>query len=89
MIPSLASILTASAALLAVLGLIWLASRATRLGGLATTRRTGARLLGVEEAIALDPRRRLHLVRCEGRRVLLLTGGGQDVVVGWLPEASP
>ncbi len=88
MIPSLPSILTAFGSLVAVLGLIWLASRATRLGGLAT-RRTGSRVLGVEEAIALDPRRQLTLIRCDGRRVLLLTGGGQDVVVGWLPDAAP
>jgi flagellar protein FliO/FliZ len=41
--------------------------------------------------LALDSGRRLHLVRCEGRDVLLLTGGPQDVVVGWLPdrEAAP
>jgi flagellar protein FliO/FliZ len=80
-------ILTAIAALLAVLALIWAASRAAKLGGIGK-RRTAGRLLLVEEAIALDPRRRLHLVSCEGRRVLLLTGGGQDVVVGWLPDRA-
>ena len=35
------------------------------------------------EVIALDSRRRLYLIECEDSRVLLLTGGGQDVVVGW------
>ena len=88
LLPSFSSVLTAFASLAAVLGLIWLASRATRWGGLAT-RGAGSRLLGVEETVALDQRRRLSLVRCEGRRVLLLTGGGQDVVVGWLPDAAP
>jgi flagellar protein FliO/FliZ len=44
--------------------------------------------LGVEQTIALGPRRRLVLVRCGSRRVLLLTGGAQDVVVGWLQPES-
>lgn len=42
------------------------------------------RSLVVTETIALDARRRLHLVRHGERSVLLLTGGGNDVVVGWL-----
>jgi hypothetical protein len=41
--------------------------------------------LRVEETLALDPRRRLVLLSCDGRGVLLLTGP-QDQVVGWLPE---
>jgi hypothetical protein len=28
------------------------------------------------------------LLRCDGRNLLLLTGGGQDLVLGW-PEAPP
>jgi len=88
MFPGLSTLLTALAALAAVLGLIWLASRAARLGGLAP-RRPGGHCLTVRDAIALDSRRRLHLVRCDGRDVLVLTGGGQDVVVGWLPEQRP
>ena len=42
------------------------------------------RLLAVQDMLALDPRRRLYLVKCDQRRVLLLVGGAQDVVVGWL-----
>ena len=83
----LQSIATACAALLAVLALIWVASRAARLGGIAA-RRNPTGLLKVQETVALDPRRRLHLLGCDGRRVLLLTGGGQDIVVGWLPERA-
>jgi flagellar protein FliO/FliZ len=51
----------------------------------------GSRLVAVQ-SLALDQRRRLHLVTCDGRQVLLLTGGAQDVVVGWLPphgESTP
>lgn len=73
----------ALAALFAVIGLILLAQRAARWGGLAPRlARAGGRLVLVE-AVALDPRRRLTLVRCDGREVLLLTGGAQDLVVGW------
>ena len=44
----------------------------------------------MQDVLALDARRRLHLVKCDQRRVLLLTGGAQDVVVGWLdPEEPP
>ena len=76
--------LQAAAALAAVLLLIWLASRAYRAGS--GPPRAGRRL-AVQEALALDPRRRLLLLRCDGREVLLLTGGGQDAVIGWLPPA--
>lgn len=82
------SILSAVAALAAVLALIWLAGRAARFGGLAKRPSVG-RSLAVQDVIALDTRRRLHLVKCDDRRVLLLTGGGQDVVVGWLDRAEP
>jgi hypothetical protein len=44
--------------------------------------------LRLEQTIALDARRRLLLVRCGGRRVLLMTGGPQDAVVGWLDAPS-
>jgi flagellar protein FliO/FliZ len=48
--------------------------------------RAGTGRLRIEEALALDARRRLLIVRCDGRALLLLTGGAQDQVVGWLPE---
>lgn len=43
--------------------------------------------LAVEQVLPLDGRRRLCIVRCDRRRVLLLIGGAQDVVVGWLDDA--
>jgi flagellar protein FliO/FliZ len=75
----------AAAALAAVLGLVLLAGRVLRAAGLAPAAKGGGRL-GVTETLALDARRRLVLVRCDGRDVLLLTGGPADQVVGWLPE---
>jgi len=82
------SILTAVAALAAVLALIWLAGRLARFGGMAQ-RPANGRVLAVQDMIALDSRRRLHVVKCEDRRVLLLTGGAQDIVVGWLDREDP
>ena len=73
----------ALAALCAVIGLILLAQRAARWGGLAPRPPGPGGRLRLVEAIALDPRRRLTLVRCDGREVLLLTGGPQDLVIGW------
>jgi flagellar protein FliO/FliZ len=71
-------------ALIGVVALIFLTQRAVRASGL-YRRHTGQRL-SVIEALAIDPRRRLHLVRCDDRTVILLTGGTQDLVVGWLQE---
>ncbi|MBR0683095.1 hypothetical protein GXW74_21575 [Roseomonas eburnea] len=86
MIPDLMQWLTAAAALIGVLALILLAARLARGAGL--TPRAGGGRLRVEDSLPLDARRRLVLVRCDGRNLLLLTGGAQDLVVGWLPEAG-
>jgi flagellar protein FliO/FliZ len=77
------SILTAVAALIAVVFLIWLAGRAARFGGMARRPANGGAMT-VQDVLALDARRRLHLIKCDDRRVLLLTGGAQDIVVGWV-----
>lgn len=86
MTPDITQWLTAAAALAGVLGLILLAARLARGAGLAP--RAGEGRLRVEETLALDARRRLVLVRCDGRGLLLLTDGAQDQVVGWLPESG-
>ncbi|MGX9962792.1 hypothetical protein ACVFYP_05685 [Roseomonas sp. F4] len=77
--------LTAAAALVAVLAALLLAGRAARAAGMGA--RAGRRL-ALEETLALDGRRRVMLLRCDGRGLLLLTGGTQDVVLGWLPDES-
>jgi flagellar protein FliO/FliZ len=43
-----------------------------------------ARTLAIEQTLALDPRRRLLLIRCDGRQLLLLTGGPEDLLIGWM-----
>ncbi len=72
----------AGGALAVVMVLLWLVARGLRASGL--TPRAGRRL-AVQEVLALDTRRRLLLLRCDGREVLVLTGGSQDAVLGWLP----
>jgi flagellar protein FliO/FliZ len=87
---SLANWLTAGIALLFVLGLILLLARLLRVTGLAP--QTSGQRLKLQEVLALDARRRVIILRCDGREVLLLTGGPQDLCLGWLPpknEESP
>ncbi len=79
----LSSLVTAVAALAVVLALVWAGARVARLSGLAP-RPAGGRLLALRDSLALDSRRRLLVVRCGARDVVLLTGGAQDLLVGWL-----
>lgn len=83
---SIDTLMMAGGALAAVLALILLAQRVARWGGLAARAPGGGGRLGLVEAVALDPRRRLCLVRCDGRHVLVLVGGAQDLVVGWVDQ---
>lgn len=82
------SILLALLSLGAVLGLIYAAGRVARAGFL-TPRLVTAGRVSLVQVLALDPRRRLNLIRCDARHVLVLTGGGQDLVVGWLDGPAP
>ena len=82
-------------AIAAVLGLVWLAGAAFRKGWLrlpglpsAGGPTASAARLALVQTIAIDPRRRLHLVRCDGAHVLLLTGGVNDLQVR-CPCAKP
>lgn len=73
-----------AAALGAVLLLIWGASQWA--GRRKAVFRPGGRL-GVRAVCAVDPRRRLVLIACDGREALLLTGPAGDQFLGWLPVA--
>ncbi len=86
---SLASWVQALAALGLVLALAWAAARALRGSRFVSPQgRSQGRRLHLAESLALDPRRRLLLVRCDNREALLLTGGLNDVMLGWV-EAAP
>jgi len=79
------TLLTAVAALAAVVGLVLLAGRAARATGFA--RLAASRRLVLRDSLAVDRSRSLRIVSCDGRDLLLLVGGGADIVVGWLPAA--
>lgn len=82
-----ATLLPAAAALIAVLLLIFAGARLARSGGWMRPIRPGT-VLALRETVALDAKRRLHLVQCGSRQVVLLTGGAQDVVVGWIDNPA-
>lgn len=84
--PETDQLLRVGAALGAVLLLVWLAARLARRTPLAAT---PGRRLHISETLALDPRRRLVLAKCDGREVLLLLGGSGDLQLGWLPGRDP
>lgn len=52
-----------------------------------TMLRPGGGRLSIRAACALDARRRLVLIACDGREGLLLTGPAGDQFLGWLPAA--
>ncbi len=79
------NLLQALLALAAVLALAWGAARLARHTRLVPPKGQRLQLL---EALPLDSRRRLLLLRCDGRELLLLTGGSQDVVVDWLDSGA-
>ncbi len=85
---SLTALSGATTALALVIGLIWIGSRGVQFFGLAARVRGGGESLRIEETLVLDARRRLYLVRCADRRLVLLTGGERDQVVGWIPRAG-
>jgi hypothetical protein len=81
-------ILPAVASLAAVILLILLVARGARLLPALQQQGGAPGLLTLRGSLALDTRRRLHLVEADGRLALVLTGGTSDVVIG-LPHAGP
>jgi len=75
-----ASLGIAAASLLLVVGLVAGLGRAIRAAGLAGAGAAGRRL-AVIEAVAIDPKRRLVLLRCDGREALVLTGPAGDLLL--------
>lgn len=79
------TILLVVGVLIGIIALIGGAARLAQSSGWRERSRSG-RTLVLLELVALDPRRRVHLVQCGNRQVVLMTGGGQDVVVGWMQD---
>jgi flagellar protein FliO/FliZ len=79
------SLLLVVGVLIGVIALIGVAAKLFRFSNRRAQSGVGRTLI-LRESIALDPRRRIHLVQCGQRQVVLLTGGGQDLVVGWMQD---
>ena len=79
------SLLLVVGALIGVLALIGAATRLFQFSPWRQQPRPGRTLI-LQESIALDPRRRIHIEQCGQRQVVLLTGGGQDLVIGWMQD---
>lgn len=75
--------------LVVVLALVLLAGRVARGIGLPGRLHPTHGRLATLQVLPLDARRRLHLMRCDQRNFLLLTGGAEDLMIGWLdPPAA-
>ncbi len=46
------------------------------------------RSLALVESLAIDQRRRLSIIRYNSRTGLILTGGGNDLFLGWMDEQN-
>jgi hypothetical protein len=80
-------LIQAGVSLAAVLGLVLLAARAARLRGLA--RGAAPHALRLAATLALDTRRRLHLIHTDGGDLLVLTGGANDNMLPWPKRPRP
>ncbi|WP_419730307.1 hypothetical protein [Lichenicola sp.] len=80
-------LLSAAGALALVIGLIVLLRFGSRFVGMGRLRPANTPLI-LAGQLALDGRRRLHLVGCGSGQVLVLTGGVTDVMLVW-PQAPP
>jgi hypothetical protein len=74
---ALVAVLCLCAVVLLILGAARLAQAVPAL----RTQRQAASGLNLAATLALDRHRRLHLMDIDGRQVLLLTGGGSDVMI--------
>ena len=74
----LGAIVALAAVLLLILGLSWLAKQFPNWRPRGPANAAAPILLG---SLALDARRRLHLIEVQGARAIVLTGGATDILV--------
>ena len=90
-------ILSTLFALGTTLGLIWLAAKAlTIISRNAALPALGSRKiafnpapLSIESITAIAPHRKIIVLRYGEQRLAVLTGGPQDISLGWLPPLPP
>ena len=89
MITYLSTMLPTLGALGAVLALVLLSGHLAKLAGISrrvlSHPKRNARLL-IQDTLALDRSRSLHIISCDGRDLLILTGGSRDLIVSWLTD---
>ena len=85
MILTLQSMLTGLLSLAGIIAFILLAARFMR-HRLDTVALDPSKSLKLKETLAIDSRRRIHVIECEGHRALIMTGGPQDQFMGWVPS---
>ncbi len=85
---STTDLLSATGALVLVVGLIFLLRWGAPLLRPRFSGAGGARMV-VAAQLALDAKRRLVLVECDGRQVLVLSGGATDILLPLPPAPVP
>ena len=86
---TLASIGAAAGSLALVLAAAFLAAWLLRRVSLGRATPAGSRI-SLVDSLQIDPRRRVVLLRCEGRQVLLAIGGGSDILLDtWQAPPEP
>ncbi|MCQ8279514.1 flagellar biosynthetic protein FliO [Acetobacteraceae bacterium KSS8] len=85
---STTDLLSATGALVLVVGLIFLLRWGAPLLRPRLSGAHGARLV-VAAQLALDAKRRLVLVQCDGQQLLVLSGGATDVLLPLPPAPAP
>ena len=82
---TLQSILTGLLSLAGIIAFILMAARFMRYR-LNTVAQDPSKSLKLKETLAIDSRRRIHVIECEGHQALVMTGGPQDQFMGWVPS---
>lgn len=77
------SVLVAACSLASIIAILLLGTRLVRLR-LMSPRIQSTKALRLCETLPLDPKRRIHLLECDGNKLLVMTGGGSDQVIGWV-----
>ncbi len=86
MVPTTPNLLVTIAALMAVLALVLGCAKFVRWSR--NGRLVAGRRLRLIETLPVDRARRLQIVQCDGQELLLLVGGGADLLLGPIPAFS-
>ena len=83
-----APVITCIVAFAVVIGLIFLSRYGLKFVEPYLLKGRQTRDLAVLESVAVDQRRRVSVIRYGQKKGLILTGGGNDVFMGWVDEGQ-